>query len=141
MPIASNFRDVMSFTVAAVDKAFAEPLRIRPMVVGRYTTTPKADPERPVRAVVGIYTEKQVKHEMLDAAPGMGRNFGSDLLVADLSLSVQTSALYVDDVLVLPQKGDQIDRTEIAGAPALEIVAVDNDGALRTVFKVVRVQP
>jgi hypothetical protein len=139
MPIASNFRDVMAFTVAATDKAFAEPMQIVPMVAGRYTTAAKPDPERAVRDVNGIYLETSAKKQMLDQAPGMGRTFGTELDVSDPTVSVLTAAFLADGVLLLPQKGDHIVRTEITGQPVLEITAVDSDGALRTLMQVVKV--
>lgn len=139
MPIASNFRDVMAFTVAATDKAFAEPLQFVPMITGRYTTAPRPDPDRAVRSVIGIYLEVSAKKQMLDQAPGMGRTFGSELDVSDPTVSVLTTAFYVDGVIVLPQKGDHIVRTDIAGQPVLEITSLDTDGALRTLMQVVKV--
>jgi hypothetical protein len=139
MPIASNFRDIMAFTVAATDKAFAEPLQIVPMIAGRYTTEPRPDPDRTARNVIGIYLEVSAKKQMLDQAPGMGRTFGSELDVSDPTVSVLTTAFYVDGALVLPQKGDYIVRTELASEPKLEITSVDTDGALRTLMQVVKV--
>ncbi len=138
MPIASTFRDAMAFTVVAEDKIFAEPMEISPMVAGRYTTQSTADGTRPSRVVMGIYGEKPITKQMLDQAPSMGRTFGSELLLTDLTVSVLTTSLLVDGVLVLPKKGDQITRVIVPDFPILEITGVSYDGSLRTVISVVK---
>lgn len=121
-----------------VDSVFGEVMQIIPMVAGRYSA-PMADPDRMIRTVTGIYYEKPIDKQMLDESPGMGRALASELKVEELSVNIQTSALYTAGVLDLPQKGDRIVRTEIVGTPIFEVTSTKPDSAVRTILFVVKV--
>jgi hypothetical protein len=133
------WQEVATAASECVDGTFGEIMQIVPMIAGRYSA-PIADPDRSMRTVTGIYREKPIDKQMLDESPGMGRSFGSDLKVEQLSIDIQTSALCdKNGVLNLPQKGDRIMRTEIAGTPMFEVTATKPDGAVRTILFVVKV--
>jgi len=138
MPIAFNHKEAMAFAVVEEDRIFAEPLQINSMIPGRYTTEAQADPTRPERTVMGIYTEKPVMKQALDQSPQMGRMFATEFAVTDINVHVLTAALFVEGALVLPKKGDQITRLSEPDFPVLEVTGVFPSGALRTTLAVVK---
>jgi hypothetical protein len=133
------WQEVATAASECVDGTFGEIMQIIPMIAGRYAA-PTADPDRSTRTVTMVYREKPIDKLMLDESPGMGRAFASELKVESLSIDIQTSALCGENgVLNLPQKGDRIVRTEIAGTPMFEVTSTKPDGAVRTILFVVKV--
>ena len=133
------WQEVATTASQCVDGTFGELVQIVPMIAGRYAAA-TADPDRSPRTVTGIYREKPIDKLQLDESPGMGRPFGTDLKLEELSIDIQTSALRDDNgVLNLPQKGDRIVRSEITGCPTFEVTATKPDGAVRTIIYVVKV--
>lgn len=138
MPIAFTHREAAAFTVVEEDRIFAEPLQINAMIPGRYTTEAQVDSARPERTVMGIYTEKPKFTQALDQAPQLGRMFATEFVQTDINLHILTASFFVEGVLLLPKKGDQILRLAEPDFPVLEVTGVYPNGSLRTLLAVVK---
>jgi len=121
------------------DAIYGESMQIVPMEQGRLSGSLQ-DTGRALRAVTGLYSETPVDKQLLDQSPGMGRYFGSEIKGDTLTVSIQTSALFVDGVLTLPQVGDRFVRLDFPNARQLEITSVQPDGGARQICNVVKVE-
>ena len=128
----SQFLDAWTARQPALDRAFAETIRLVPRRPGGYAEG-AADPDRSERQVLAIITERPDRMRTVQNA--VGRDFDRAIVMADTVASIDTMRLggewpKVGDRAILPDRPDQ---------PAFEITVVANDGLARVLLSLVRI--
>jgi hypothetical protein len=130
----STFADAWVKRQPALDRVFAETIRLVPMLAGGYTA-PLVDPDRAERLVPAIISETpERKHTVRNA---VGRDFDPAIVLADTVASIDSARLGGD----LPRPGDRVIAVDRPEAPAFEITVVESDGLARVLLSLVRIEP
>ena len=127
----SQFLDAWIARQPALDRAFAETIRLVPMRPGGYAEA-VPDPDRAERQVLAIIVERPDRKRTVQNA--VGRDFDRAIVMADTVASIDTMRLggewpKVGDRAILPDRPDQ---------PAFEIMVVEGDGLARVLLSLVR---
>jgi hypothetical protein len=115
----------------ALDRAFAETIRLVPMLPGGYATA-VPDPDRPERQILAIITEIPERKRTVENA--VGRDFDRAFVMADTIASIDHARLGGE----LPKVGDVIIAVDRPDTPSFEITAIEGDGLARILLSLVR---
>ena len=123
MPVAANFHEIRDRVVAAVDKAFAEPVKLSFMKKGR------VDPDRAavqIDAVLRVGGGKET-----NISGGRGTSWRTKLAAGKAELHIDR--VTNPELIVTP--GDAVQALSRPGEPWFEVSRVDDRGDNRLVLE------
>lgn len=131
----SAFDAAMDRAKSAINAALAESLRITPMTAGEFMGDAEEDDEREVRDVRGVVLEGPDRVRVTDNV--VGREFDNRYVVAPILAVIDADELTTEGALILPRKGDRVDRLDCGDR--LEISVIEPDGAGAYILRMMRV--
>ena len=131
-PPMSQFSEAWAARQPALDRAFAETIRLVPRRPGGYAEG-AADPDRSERQVLAIITERPDR--IRTGQNAVGREFDQAIVMADTVASIDTTRLGGE----WPKVGDHVVLLDRPDQPVLEITVVESDGLARVLLSLVRI--
>jgi hypothetical protein len=128
----SQFSETWAGRQPALDRAFAETIRLMPMRPGGYAEA-VPDPDRAERQVLAIITERPERTRTVDNA--VGRDFDRMFVMAGTVASIDAARLGDE----WPKVGDRVVALERPQTPVFEITAIESDGLARVLLSLVRI--
>lgn len=126
----SQFSQTWTARQPALDRAFAETIRLVPMRPGGYAEA-VPDPDRAERQVLAIITERPDRKRTVQNA--VGRDFDRAIVMADTVASIDVMRLGSE----WPKVGDRVILLDRPDQPAFEITVVESDGLARVLLSLV----
>lgn len=123
MPVAARFHTLRDRVVAAVDKTFAEPVKLS------FLKKEEVDPARPsveIEAVLRVGGGEET---------GMNGGYGATWRTR---LAAEKAELHIDRASYrgpLPERGDRVQALSRHGKPWFEVLRVDDRGEARLVLE------
>jgi hypothetical protein len=127
----SQFLEAWTARQPALDRAFAETVRLVPMRPGGYAEA-VSDPDHSERQVLAIITERPDRKRTVQNA--VGRDFDRAIVMADTVASIDAMRLGGE----WPKVGDRVILLDRPDYPAFEITVVESDGLARVLLSLVR---
>lgn len=127
----SQFSKTWTASQPALDRAFAETVRLVPMRSGGYADA-APDLDRAERQVLAIITERPDRKRTVENA--VGRDFDRALVMAETVASIDAGRLGGE----WPKVGDRVILLDRPDQPAFEITVVESDGLARVLLSLVR---
>ncbi len=123
MPVAARFHEVRDRVVAAVDRAFAEPVKLS------FLKDENPDPNRMMVDVDAVL--RVGGGEQTTASGGSNRNWRTRIAAGKAELHIDRSKYHGPD----PRKGDAVRALARPGQPWFEVLRVDDRGENRLVLE------
>lgn len=127
----THFSQAWTARQPALDRVFAETVRIVPMRAGGYAAG-VPDPDRTERQVPAIITETPARMRTVENS--VGRDFDRTVVTADTVASIDQARLGAE----WPKVGDLVIAVDRPENPTFEIAAVESDGLARVLLSLVR---
>lgn len=128
----AHFSQTWAARQPALDRVFAETIRLIPMRAGGYAAG-NPDPDRAGRQVAAIITETPARMRTVENS--VGRDFDRTVVTADTMASIDQARLGAE----WPKVGDLVIAVDRLDTPSFEVTAVESDGLARALLSLVRV--
>ena len=126
--MASTFDTDWASARSVFDDEFAEPVEFRPQVDSEIIVV-GADPDRPVRALIGIFSERVV----IAKPVGAGADTHDTVDVTTSRTAIDLAASLFASVSDYPRQGDILVLTTRVGLPQYQIESTEPDHVSRIV--------